>query len=258
MNGRYQDVYRAPAGAKHAVLLLHGILSAPQYFDFLLPEIPANWAVSGILLEGHGGRPVALGRTRMAVWQKQAEKALCDLMQHYPHIVIAAHSMGTLFAVRLALKYPDRISGMLLLGVPVYAHLTAFGACGALLCAAGYRPVKAPRLCAMRNAFSISPDWNPLHYLGWIPRYRELFAEIAHMRGCYRRLTVPSAAYQSARDEFVSLRSLETLQQSQAIRLHVLRHASHFYYPADEQARILCTWRRMLRMVSGKRCQATD
>ena len=128
MNPRYQDIICARAGAKAAVLLLHGILSAPQFFDFLLPEIPSDISVYGILLDGHGDTPEALAHTSMQKWKQQVHDLAAVLTARYEQIIIAAHSMGTLFALQLARQYPEKISRMLLLGVPLSVHLTPFGA----------------------------------------------------------------------------------------------------------------------------------
>ena len=252
MNGRYHHIFRAPEGAETAVLLLHGILSAPQYFYFLLDDIPQEYAVAGVLLEGHGGSAEGLAQTDMQAWKQQVSEQFSRLSAQYPHIIIAAHSMGTLFALQLAAEHPAHIRSMLLLGVPLYAHLTAYGAFWGAVIGAGMQPEPAqPRAFAMKQSYSIAPDRRPECYLGWIPRYRELFREMKRTRGLLHRVTVPCTVYQSAQDELVSLRSLPMLAAQPAVKLHVLRDSSHFYYPAADQARIVRAWRRMLRRQNG-------
>lgn len=252
MNPRYQDIICARAGAKAAVLLLHGILSAPQFFDFLLPEIPSDLSVYGILLDGHGDTPEALAHTSMQKWKQQVHDLAAELTARYGQIIIAAHSMGTLFALQLARQYPEKISRMLLLGVPLSVHLTPFGAGSALLAACGYEP-EAPRLSAMQHAYSILPDRNPLHYAGWIPRYQELFDEIDAVNAIRMENRVPCEVYQSASDELVSPDALPLLHEMPAVRLHVLRSSTHFYYPPQDQIRILRCWRRMLSQTKSAR-----
>ena len=248
MSGRYHHIFREPEGADTAVLLLHGILSAPQYFRFLLDDIPQNYAVSGILLEGHGGEPADLAGTDMQAWKRQVQAQYRRLSAKYPHIIIAAHSMGTLFALQLAAEHPEQICTMLLLDVPLYAHLTAYGAFWGAMIGAGMQPEpQEPRAFAMRESFSIRPDRRILPYLSWLPRYQELFREMQRTRELLPRVTVPCTVFQSAKDELVSLRSLPLLHADPAIRLHVLRASSHFYYPPADEARILRAWRRMLR-----------
>ena len=248
MNGKYHHIFREPEGADTVVLLLHGILSAPQYFRFLLDDIPQEYAVSGILLEGHGSDADALSETGMQAWKQQVHAQFRQLSARYPHIIIAAHSMGTLFALELAAGHPQQIDAMLLLGVPLYAHLTAYGAVWGMLIGAGMQPEpQEKRAFAMRDSFSMRPDQRMLPYLRWIPRYRELFREMQRTREQLHRITVPCTAFQSAKDELVSLRALPLLYANPAIRLHVLRESSHFYYPAADEARILRAWRRILK-----------
>ena len=98
--------------ADTAVLLLHGILSAPQYFYFLLDDIPQEYAVAGVLLEGHGGSAEGLAQTDMQAWKQQVSEQFSRLSAQYPHIIIAAHSMGTLFALQLAAEHPAHIRSM--------------------------------------------------------------------------------------------------------------------------------------------------
>ncbi len=248
MSGRYHHIFRDPEGADTVVLLLHGILSAPQYFRFLLDDIPQEYAVSGILLEGHGGEPAGLAETDMQAWKQQVQAQFRQLSAAYTHIIIAAHSMGTLFALQLAAQHPAQIRAMLLLDVPLYAHLTAYGAFWGALIGAGMQPdPQDARAFAMREAYSIRRDMQPLQYLRWLPRYRELFREMKHTRGTLHRVTVPCTAFQSANDELVSLRTLPLLKAVPSIRLHVLRESSHFYYPPADEARILRAWKRMLQ-----------
>ena len=246
MNPKYHDIICERAGADTAVILLHGILSAPQFFDFLLPEIPEHISVYGILLAGHGAEPEALAQTAMRQWKQQIRELMRKLLPRYPKIIIAAHSMGTLFALKLAAKYPAQIRQMLLLGVPLSVHLTPFGAYCSLLAACGLHP-RDPKLSAMQYAYSILPDCNPLHYTGWIPRYQELFDEISAVRAMRMHVRVPCEVYQSAEDELISADALPLLETMPAVRLHVLRHSSHFYFPPQDQNRILHSWRQIIR-----------
>ncbi|MBP0975995.1 MAG: alpha/beta fold hydrolase [Oscillospiraceae bacterium] len=246
MNPKYHDIICARAGADTAVILLHGILSAPQFFDFLLPEIPEHVSVYGILLEGHGEKPEALAETSMQRWKRQVHMLMQKLLPRYPNIVIAAHSMGTLFALQLAAEYPEKIAHMLLLGVLLRVHLTPFGAECSLLAACGMHS-QNPKLSAMQHAYSILPDCNPLHYAGWIARYRELFDEIDAVNEMRMQVRVPCTVYQSAADELVSPDALPLLDEMPSVRLHVLRQSSHLYFPPQDQERILYAWRKIIR-----------
>ena len=51
----HHPYFRNRPDANTAVLLIHGILSTPRHFDWLIPHIPDYFDVSNILLAGHGG-----------------------------------------------------------------------------------------------------------------------------------------------------------------------------------------------------------
>lgn len=244
MKLQYHHIIRENPDADTAVILLHGILCAPQYFDFLMSEIPDTFSVYGILLDGHGAETDGLAHTSMQRWKQQTEELMQRILPQYQNIIIAAHSMGTLFALELAAKYPEHIRKMLLLGVPLRVHLTLSGAARSVAAAFGFR-AKRPLGNALQNAYSIQPDRNPLHYIGWIPRYLELFREIRAVRKRCRDIRVPCEVYQSAKDELVSLRALPLLAEMPAVKLHVLRHSTHFYYPPQDMARVLSAFGRV-------------
>ena len=86
--------------ADTAILFIHGILGKPDYFNPFLPLVPAGWTVKNILLKGHGGSVRDLAAASMAEWKQQVHEALSHLRADHAHVYIAAHSMGTLFAIR--------------------------------------------------------------------------------------------------------------------------------------------------------------
>lgn len=243
------DIIREPEHADTAVILLHGILSAPQYFTFLLDQIPPEYAVYGILLDGHGGKPEGLAKTDMHKWKQQVSECMQKLTKRYDRILIAAHSMGTLFAVQLGVQYCEKIQAMLLLNIPMRIHLTPFGAVCSLLIACGYTPKRHARIIAMKQAFSLSPDARLWRYLKWIPRYLELFREIRRTRPLLEKLNIPCDVFLSAKDELVSLRSLRILEKHPNLRVRVLRHSSHFYYSDTDRRYILRALRRCIGII---------
>jgi 1,4-alpha-glucan branching enzyme len=73
-------------------------------------------------------------------------------------------------------------------------------------------------------------------YLGWLPRFLELFAESRRTRCVLPHVAVPCRIYQSARDEMVSTRSLVDLQSNSLLEISVLPESGHFgYHGADLQ-----------------------
>ncbi len=241
-------VYRSGTPPCKAVLMLHGILSAPQFFRFLLPAIPRNAALCAPLLLGHGQPPRALSLANMQQWKAQARTAFLAMRRKYGSVHIAAHSMGTLFAIALACEFPEDIPEMLLLNVPLYPRLTLSAAVKSLAIA-GNLPQIDRQGIAMQNAFSVSPSADLSAYLGWIPRYLELFDEMAAVRSGLDGLHVPCTAFYSRRDELVSPRSAILLRAQPEIRVLRLQSSTHFYYSPFDSRRIRAAAADMLRAV---------
>ena len=94
---------------RKTVVLIHGILGTPDHFSFLLDVIPQDWNVCNLLLDGHGAGPAEFAATSMAKWQTQVSQQLDQIAQYSNRVVIVAHSMGTLLAIRqaIAVNQPD-------------------------------------------------------------------------------------------------------------------------------------------------------
>ena len=116
---QFTPYYRPVAGADTAALFIHGIVGTPAHFQDLLPLIPDNWSIFNLLLDGHGKNVEDFSRTSMKKWRAQVSAQLQKILQTHQKVLIVAHSMGTLFASREAIRYPDRVKGLFLLAVPL-------------------------------------------------------------------------------------------------------------------------------------------
>lgn len=87
-------------------------------------------------------------------------------------------------------------------------------------------------------AYGIEYDANPLHYIGWVPRYLELFAEIRSVRKILTKLTVETQVYLSAHDEMVSPVSEKLFAECHNVKVKVLPTSGHYYY-SDSDTRML-------------------
>lgn len=104
MNGHNSDRINNRENGSTAILFVHGILGNREFFNFLMPFVPADWTVENLLLEGHGGTPRDFAKTTMSRWKSQVHRTVLELRRHHQKILIAAHSMGTLFAIREAVE----------------------------------------------------------------------------------------------------------------------------------------------------------
>ena len=221
-----------------AILFIHGIAGTPRHFDPFLPLVPADYTVRNLLLAGHGGTVRDFSQASMAAWRAQVADALDELEKEHREIYIAAHSMGTLFAISEALRRPA-VVGLFLLAVPLKLRLRPAMVGNALkVYFDRISPTDLPALAA-RRCYGIAPDKNPLHYLGWLPRYLELFREIRRCQPLIRALKTLCFAWQSAKDEMVSPGSAALLRQNSAIQVTELPDSGHYYYAPKDEERLL-------------------
>ncbi len=229
-------------GADRAVLFIHGIVGCPAHFRQLVDlqgAVPEGWSVVNLCLPGHGGRVMDFGRSSMKQWKAHVWAAFERLAQDHRKIVIVGHSMGTLFALQLAVQYPDRVSGLFLLQCPLQIRLRWFGVKNLLRIPFGRISQADPYGAAMLLACGVTPEKNVLKYATWIPRMAELFREISVTRRCLPEVSVPTAAYQSRLDEMVSNRSARILRDNSVITVVEMADSSHFYYAPEDKARML-------------------
>lgn len=229
------------SGADTAVLFIHGILGTPNHFVTQIPlvdRVPAEWSVYNVLLDGHGYGVEEFSRTSMQKWKTQVWSVFETLAESHDRVIIAAHSMGTLFAIQLALEYPQKIPFLFLIAVPMRPWVRFFGAVNSLRLVFGLIREDRPLEVATRNVCGLQTTRKLWKYIGWIPRFLELFREIAATERVMGNLCVPCTAYQSRRDELVSNRTRRVLEKSGKIEIHDLVHSTHFYYAPEDQTKV--------------------
>lgn len=227
--------FRDIPGSNTAILFVHGIVGTPDHFLDLLPLIPKDWSYANILLPGHGGSVKDFSRTSMASWRKAVAEQVDRLAATHQRILLAGHSMGTLFCMNEALRRSDKVVGLFLLAPPLYPMLTPSATCQSLQVAFGIKGRRPSTQVAYR-ACSISATPYLWQYLGWIPRYLELFQAAAQGRAQVRELSLPTICVHSLHDELVSRRTYRYLQKLPHITLHLLPSSRHFYYPPEDLA----------------------
>lgn len=236
---------RIVPGADTAVIFIHGILGTPDHFLPFLPLIPEGVSVANLLLDGHGEGVREFSHTSMAKWEAQVHSTVDSFLATHQKVYLAAHSLGTLLAIEQAVKKP--IAGLFLLAVPIRLGIKprVFSTCWKV-----YRGnIKNTDLYAIaaQNCCGIRQHKNPLLYLGWIPRFWELFVKIRKTKKLLPDLAAPAAAYQSANDELVASASTRVLEALSSLRVCVLEGSSHYYYKPEDLAFLQEEFSRFLR-----------
>jgi len=219
-------------------LLVHGILGTPHQFDAILPAIPQDWSMINLLLDGHGKQVEDFGKSSMQKWEKQVEAVVNELCASYENVVIAAHSMGTLFAIDAALAHPDRIKALLLLSPPLKIALKPRLIRQAMQVGLGFGRLDDPDIAAARRAYSMPADRRIWKYLRWIPRYVELFKKIHNTRKQLSMLCTPTKVFLCRRDEMVSVRTDRLFVGLASADTFYLPSSSHFTYSEGDAQRI--------------------
>ena len=232
-------------GSDTAVLFVHGIVGTPDQFCDLLPLLPEDWSCVNVLLPGHGGSVGDFSHSSMAAWRSYVRQQVDELTATHRRVLLVGHSMGTLFCIDEALRQPEKICGLFLLACPLYPRLTLSATAQSLQVAFGIQGCSEAMQAAYK-ACSIHATWRLWEYIGWIPRYLELFRAAKQGRQQIGQLIVPTTAVQSGKDELVSHRSYRLLQSVSQLKVHLLPNARHFYYPAQELAALQSHFRAFI------------
>ncbi len=236
----HREVVRIVPNARVAVLFLHGIVGTPRHFDNRLPLVhlvPEDWSVYSVLLPGHGGSVEDFSNSTMKQWKSYVRKTFYRLANSHEKVIIVGHSMGTLFALQLAVKFPKKVGFLFLLGSAIcpWVSLAAIKHCLRLTSGVENRTEAESDMLA---SGSVTLSKNLLNYIPWIPNMLCLLKEADKTKKIIPNLTVQTIVFQSKNDELVSARSAKYLSENQMVKLTVLQESGHFGYSLDDTRRV--------------------
>ena len=99
---------------------------------------------------------------------------------------------------------------------------------------------------AYNRAHSVKLNLKLWEYIGWIPRYLELFREVKSGRINIQKVEVPCFIFQSKKDELVSFKSVKFIPEKENIRLTVLKNSAHFIYDKEDFEVVLDTFKEII------------
>lgn len=248
----HEETVRMVSGAKNAVLFMHGIAGTPEHFRLLMPLehlVPGDWSVYNLLMDGHGREVRDFSKTSMERWKAQTMAVFDRLCDTHDRVVVVGHSMGTLFAVQMALRRPEKVPFIFLLDCPLRVGVKPFGAVNLIKLSYGLLDQKDPVQAATSQVSSIRQTWKSWQYIGWLPRVEELVREMHRIAVLVPELQVKAVAFQSKRDELVSCRSCRILRQSGKVEVHGLPRSTHFYYDPKDIATVQKRFCALLKQV---------
>ena len=251
---KHSETRRIIPGAKNAVLFLHGIVGSPNHFRQVLPLeklIPEDWSLINVCYPGHGGTVRDFGKSGMDQWRDHARAAFLKLAEEHEKLFVVGHSMGTLFAMQLALEFPEKISSLFLIAVPLRPWLRLRGMVNSLRLAFGCIREDRPLEEAVRNACGLETNPWLWQYIPWIPRFLELFREISRTEKNIGDIRVPCTAWQSGKDELVCNSAAGVLRKCGITTIRELPDSTHFYYAPGDQMRLCEAFENEIKKISG-------
>ncbi|MBQ4067223.1 MAG: alpha/beta fold hydrolase [Clostridia bacterium] len=212
-----------------AILFIHGIVGTPNHFNEFIPLIPKSFSVYNLLLDGHGKGVKDFSKTSMKKWETQVASVVEELSVTHEKIYIVAHSLGTLLAIEQAIK-SRTVYKLFLIAVPLSLSLKPKMAINSLKVYFDKISPNDREALAAKKSYGIGEDKNLFNYIGWIPRFLELFAKIRQTRKVINNLNTPCWVYQSEKDEMVSKKSEKYLKQNSCFTINSLEYSGHYYY----------------------------
>jgi len=236
--------------ANTAVLFMHGICGSPNHFRQLLPledAVPHDWSLYNMVIDGHCKKVEDFGRSSMKKWLTQVRAVFDELCSTHQRVILAGHSMGTLFAIDLALRRPEKVPCIFLLAVPVRVFVKPIAVANILRVGFHLVDENDPVQMSMVHACGIQTTRQFWKYIPWASRMLELLYQ-GHVIGKQlSALQVPAIAMQSRHDEMVSRRATRLLQKSGKVEVRILDGSTHFYYPPEDREMIVECFQNTLR-----------
>lgn len=246
---------RLVPGAKHAVLFLHGIVGTPRHFSHILNMVdcvPDSWSYYNLLLDGHGGTVSDFSRSSMKKWKVQVWSVFHELLTTHDSVVIVGHSMGTLFALQLAVEFPNKIPLLFLIGCPIRPWVGAAGMNCSLRAMFGLCRKDRPAESAILEAGGTVLTKKVWKYIPWIKNMISLLLEASHTERLLPKLQTKTLAFQSRRDEMVSNSSGKVLKRYSVVEVTTFEDSTHFYYSQGDKERIYAAFSNGCRWVSNR------
>ena len=225
----HKEYVRICDNSNIAILFVHGIVGTPNHFTEFISLVPESVSVYNLLLDGHGKGVRDFAKTSMKKWETQVASVVEELSVTHEKIYIVAHSLGTLLAIEQAIK-SRTVYKLFLIAVPLSLSLKPKMAINSLKVYFDKISPNDREALAAKKSYGIGEDKNLFNYIGWIPRFLELFAKIRQTRKVINNLNTPCWVYQSEKDEMVSKKSEKYLKQNSCFTINSLEYSGHYYY----------------------------
>ncbi len=245
----HKEYKRIYDNSNTAILFIHGIVGTPNHFNEFVSLVPESVSVYNLLLDGHGKGVKDFSKSSMKKWETQVASVVEELSLTNENIYIVAHSLGTLLAIEQAVKN-QRVCKLFLLAVPLRLSLKPKMAINSLKVYLNKIRPDDYEAVAAKRCYGIGKDKNIFNYIGWIPRFLELFVKIRKSRKIIELININCAVYQSSKDEMVSSCSIKYLEHNAYISVKKLDNSGHYYYDKEDFNFLISEFKKMINMDS--------
>lgn len=225
-------------GADTAVFMVHGIMSTPRHFDFILPYIPSDISVCNILLDGHGSTVSDFSNTSMKKWKAQVLSHLFELSKTHSKILVIGYSLGTLLTLELAEKFKE-IKAMVLLNPPLKVFVKPVMITRALKFSFDKLNLENKVELATYNDVSVKFTPYLWQYIPTIPRFLELLKLCRDTRPKAEKLGIPAQIFFGKKDELVSIKSAKYFESNKNATVQAFSNTGHCYYEDEFKAQVI-------------------
>lgn len=233
------ECIRHVEGSNTVVFFLHCMIGSPKFFNDYIDLVPENWSIHSTLLKGLGGTIDDLATINMEPWKAQVRAEYNALAERYDNIIILAHSMGTLFAIPLAIEHPDKIKGMFLLAPPLNTKISFSMIRRAMQLLFDRVPENDVVTCMAREVFSVEVTSKIYRYFKCFPIYFKILDLIFSSRKLVADMIVPTKVVLSTYDEFTRLSTQKYFYNKENIDVTILEKSRHFCYETSEYDMLL-------------------
>lgn len=243
---KHQEYLNIVPNSETAILFIHGIAGTPNHFKDFISKVPPHISVCNMLLDGHGKGVKDFSATSMAKWESQVNEKIDLLLSTHSNIIIVGHSMGTLFAIEQAVSHPDRIKSLFLLAVPLKVRVKLNNTSTLKICFGLKIKPDDIKTLTDKESYGIASDRHLYRYLGFIPRYIELFKKISSTKKLIPRISVPCLVFQSEHDEVVAKSSKKLLQGNLKLKIRTLNNSGHNYYSKADKELLMKEFEKLI------------
>ena len=232
---KHCEYKRTVEGSKRAFLFVHGIVGTPDHFQNIIDMIPEDVTLWNILLDGHGKKVSDFSRSSMKKWEANVAAVVEELSLTHEEIYVVAHSMGALITIQEALTNPKIVKMFFVQPAMAPCLKSGIVICAFKMLFNKISPDDVVTLAATR-CLGIELSKNLFKYIGWIPRFLELFAKMRKAVRQLNDLNTPCVAFVSKKDEVVAQVSGKILRRHSNITVFDMPKSGHFYYDPEDLA----------------------